>query len=62
MADGEYERVLDQVEAQQLVSLLSGLSERERMTCVRAGADVDADAGPGAGHASGDGDESRRTL
>jgi RNA polymerase sigma factor (sigma-70 family) len=31
MADGEYERVLDQVEAQELVSLLSGLSERERM-------------------------------
>ena len=31
MADGEYERVLEQVEAQELVSLLSGLSERERM-------------------------------
>jgi RNA polymerase sigma factor (sigma-70 family) len=31
MADGEYERVLDRVEAQELVSLLSGLSERERM-------------------------------
>jgi RNA polymerase sigma factor (sigma-70 family) len=31
MADGEYERVVDQVEAQELVSLLSGLSERERM-------------------------------
>ena len=31
MADGEYERVLNQVEAQELISLLSGLSERERM-------------------------------
>jgi RNA polymerase primary sigma factor len=31
MADGEYERVLNEVEAQELVALLSGLSERERM-------------------------------
>jgi RNA polymerase primary sigma factor len=31
LADGEYERVLDAVEAQELVALLSGLSERERM-------------------------------
>jgi RNA polymerase primary sigma factor len=31
LADGEYERVLDAVEAHELVALLSGLSERERM-------------------------------
>ena len=31
MADGEYERVLDAIEAHELVALLSGLSERERM-------------------------------
>ncbi|MEA2357141.1 MAG: polymerase primary sigma factor [Solirubrobacteraceae bacterium] len=31
LADGEYERVLDAMEAQELVGLLSGLSERERM-------------------------------
>ena len=30
LAEGEYERALDAIEAQELVSLLSGLSERER--------------------------------
>jgi DNA-directed RNA polymerase sigma subunit (sigma70/sigma32) len=30
LADGEYERVLDAIETQELLALLSGLSERER--------------------------------
>ena len=30
LAEGEYERVLEAIEVQELVSLLSGLSERER--------------------------------
>jgi RNA polymerase sigma factor (sigma-70 family) len=47
MADGEYDRVLDQVEAQELVSLLSGLSERERMILrARYGLDGEPEQSP----------------
>jgi RNA polymerase sigma factor (sigma-70 family) len=47
MADGDYDRVLDQVEAQELVSLLSGLSERERMILrARYGLDGELEQSP----------------
>jgi RNA polymerase sigma factor (sigma-70 family) len=35
LAEGEYERVVEAIEAQELLSLLSGLSDRER-TILRA--------------------------
>ena len=47
LADGEYERVLDAVEAQELVALLTGLSERERMILrARYGLDGEEEQSP----------------